>query len=197
MHFPGCAVRAQAFLSQRCLVACLKALPARPILVFSSCMALTFVRYKHARFSARFPESFRYSKSHYWMAPVEGREGEWRVGFTKFATRMLGELVDCEWPLQPGDAVEPGQKIGWVEGFKAASDVYCVMKGAFLEGNPGLKADACIVRSDPYEAGWLYAASGEPEEGHLDVHGYIQHLSAIIQRMAEEGHGEEGSPEED
>lgn len=162
----------------------------------SSAMPVPTVRFKHARFSARFPETYRYSRSHYWMCPVEdGRPGVWRVGFTKFATRMLGELVDCGWKPEPGGAVEPGQVVGWVEGFKAASDVYCVMRGAFLEGNPALKVDACVVRSDPYEVGWLYEVQGEPEDGHLDVHGYITHLSAIIQRMAEEGHGEE-TPEE-
>ncbi len=154
-------------------------------------MPLNFVRYKHARFSARFPDSFRYSKSHYWMAPVEGGDGLWRVGFTKFATRMLGELVDCEWTPAAGAPVSPGQTVGWVEGFKAASDVYCVMTGAFAGGNPGLKEDACIVRSDPYEAGWLYAVRGEPEPESLDVHGYIEYLDATIQRMAAEGHGEE------
>ncbi len=154
------------------------------------------VRFKHARFSARFPEGYRYSRSHYWMAPVEDQPGLWRVGFTKFATRMLGELVDCEWPTAEGAPVAPGQNIGWVEGFKAASDVYCVMQGAFAGGNPYLKQDACIVRSDPYEAGWLYAVRGEPEADHLDVHGYIEYLGGIIQRMAEEGHGEENAPED-
>lgn len=159
-------------------------------------MSLSTVRFKHARFSARFPESYRYSRSHYWMAPVEGRPGIWRVGFTKFATRMLGELVDCEWKMQAGDPVEPGKNIGWVEGFKAASDVYCVMKGSFAEGNAYLKEDACVVRTDPYEVGWLYAVQGEPESDDLDVHGYITYLSGIIQRMADEGHGEETAVEE-
>lgn len=159
-------------------------------------MSLPTVRFKHARFTTRFPETYRYSRSHYWMAPVEGQPGLWRVGFTKFATRMLGELVDCEWKLKAGEAVEPGQNIGWVEGFKAASDVYCVMQGGFAEGNPYLKQDACIVRTDPYEVGWLYAIHGEPEPEDLDVHGYIAHLSAIITRMAEEGHGEEAAEEE-
>lgn len=116
-------------------------------------MTLPTVRFKHARFSARFPESYRYSRSHYWMAPVEGQDGVWRVGFTKFATRMLGELVDCEWKKQEGQGVTPGEIVGWVEGFKAASDVYAVMQGAFVEGNPHLKQDACIVRTDPYEVG--------------------------------------------
>lgn len=154
-------------------------------------MPLTFVRFKHARFSARFPETYRYSRSHYWMAPVEGEPGLWRVGFTKFATRMLGELVDSSFNVKEGDPIEPGQAIGSVEGFKAASDVYCVMQGAFASTNPALQADACIVKSDPYEVGWLYAARGEPEEDSLDVHGYIELLSKTIQRMAEEGHGED------
>lgn len=153
-------------------------------------MPLSFVRYKHARFSARFPECFRYSRSHYWMAPVEGEEGLWRVGFTKFATRMLGELVDCEWKPELGALVEPGLNIGWVEGFKAASDVYCVLSGRFAGGNPILREDACIVRTDPYEQGWLYAVRGEPEEGSLDVNGYIELLDATIRRMAETTHAE-------
>lgn len=154
-------------------------------------MPLSFVRFKHARFSARFPETYRYSRSHYWMAPVEGEPGLWRIGFTKFATRMLGELVDSSFTVKEGEPIEPGQAIGSVEGFKAASDVYCVMQGAFAATNPALQADACIVKSDPYEVGWLYAVRGKPEEESMDVHGYIELLSKTIQRMADEGHGEE------
>ncbi len=161
-------------------------------------MPLTFVRYKHARFSARFPDSFRYSRSHYWMAEVEGDPGLWRIGFTKFATRMLGELVDCDWQVHEGGRVEPGQNVGWVEGFKAASDVFCVMNGAFAGGNPLLQQDACIVRNDPYEQGWLYAVRGEPEPDSLDVHGYIELLDATIKRMAETTHAEDdGAPHEE
>jgi glycine cleavage system H protein len=158
-------------------------------------MPLQFIRDKHARFSARFPDSFRYSKSHYWMAPVEGEPDLWRVGFTKFATRMLGELVDCEWTPPEGGPVAPGDTIGSVEGFKAASDVYCVMTGSFAGGNPYLQQDACIVRTDPYDVGWLYAVRGQPEPESLDVHGYIEYLNGTIQKMAEEGHGEETDEE--
>jgi len=141
------------------------------------------VRYKHARFSARFPREFRYARSHYWMSPVEGDDGLWRVGFTKFATRMLGELVEAEFEVEIGDPVEPGQEIGWVEGFKAASDVYCVMRGQFQGMNPALREDACIIRSSPYVDGWLYAVRGEPESESLDVNGYIEHLDALIEEM--------------
>ncbi len=156
---------------------------------------MQFVRYKHARFSARFPEEFRYSRSHYWMAPVEGEPGRWRIGFTKFATRMLGELVDAQWKVAPGDEVAPGEEIGYVEGFKAASDVFCVMGGKFAGGNPELDIDACIVRSDPYLQGWLYSVDGEPEPGHMDVHAYIELLAKTIERMQEEEHAAEGEAE--
>ena len=154
-------------------------------------MPLNFVRYKHSRFSARFPDSFRYSRSHYWMAKIEGEDNLWRVGFTKFATRMLGELVDCDWKPAEGGPVAPGEIVGWVEGFKAASDVFCVMTGAFAGINPALQADACLVRTDPYLVGWLYRVRGEPEEGHLDVHTYTELLNATITRMQEQEHAAE------
>lgn len=145
------------------------------------------VRFKHARFSARFPVDFRYSLSHYWMAE-EGESGIWRVGFTKFATRMLGELVEAEYEVSEGDPVKSGQQIGYVEGFKAASDLFCVMDGTFSHGNPLIEEDACIVKSSPYEDGWLYAVKGEPEETSVDVHGYVAHLEKLIEKMQEEGY---------
>ena len=110
---------------------------------------MEFLRFKHARFAARFPKDFRYSRSHYWMAPVAGEEGLWRVGFTKFATRMLGELVEAVFETPSGAAIKPGQEIGAVEGFKAASAVYAVMSGTFEGLNPVLSEDACVVKSDP------------------------------------------------
>ncbi|MEM7146164.1 MAG: glycine cleavage system protein H [Verrucomicrobiota bacterium] len=144
---------------------------------------MEYIRYKHARFSARFPAHYTYSPSHYWMAPDPDQPDLWKVGFTKFATRMLGELVDAEFSLAEGDPVSPGQEIGWVEGFKAASDVLCVMNGSFAGHNPALQVDACIVRSDPYIEGWLYAIKGTPEEQSLDAEGYIKRLDETITRM--------------
>lgn len=148
---------------------------------------MLFRKFKHARFSARFPEGYRYARSHYWMAEVEGEPGLWRVGFTKFATRMLGELVEAEWGKAEHDEVSPGDQIGWVEGFKAASDVFCVMAGRFVRGNPALDVDACIIRSSPYVDGWLYEVRGEPEGESLDLDGYLALLDATITKMQESG----------
>ena len=149
---------------------------------------MEFVRFKHARFSARLPSHLRYSLSHYWMVEEEGSEGIWRVGFTKFATRMLGELVEARFEVEKGGAVSSGQQIGYVEGFKAASDLFSVMEGEFEQGNPILDEDACIVKSSPYVDGWLYSAKGDPEGTSVDVHGYVEHLEVLIEKMQKEGY---------
>jgi len=141
------------------------------------------VRFKHARLSARFPAAFTYSKSHYWMVQDESDPELWRVGFTKFATRMLGELVEAQWETKEGEPVQSGKQIGYVEGFKAASDLFCVMDGEFAGGNPLLEVDACLVRTSPFEDGWLYAVRGKPEAESVDVHGYIQYLTDLIEKM--------------
>lgn len=149
---------------------------------------MEYARYKHARFSARLPVTFRYSLSHYWMVQEEEGSNIWRVGFTKFATRMLGELVEARYEVKKGETVSSGESIGYVEGFKAASDLLCVMEGDFVGGNPILEVDACIVKSSPYVDGWLYSVEGEPEATSVDVHGYIAHLGGIIEKMQVEGY---------
>jgi len=152
---------------------------------------MEFLRFKHARFSARFPKDYRYSRSHYWMAPSPEDPEVWRVGFTKFATRMLGELVEASFSVPRGGAVEPGEEIGAVEGFKAAASVFSVMHGAFEGLNPALAADACLVKSDPYEIGWLYAVRGRPEDDSLDGEGYVALMQETIERMASAEHAAE------
>ena len=101
---------------------------------------------------------------------------------------MLGELVEARFDLEIGDPVVSGKEIGYVEGFKAASDLFSVMDGDFAGGNPILEEDACIVKSSPYIDGWLYAVKGEPEESSVDVDGYIEHLDKLINKMQEEGY---------
>jgi glycine cleavage system H protein len=151
------------------------------------------IRFRHAHFSARFPVAYRYAPSHFWLAPAEaaatiaadGRctQGLWRVGFTKFATRMLGELVEMTLEVGPGAAVAAGQRLGTVEGFKAVSDLYSVAHGTFRGANAALTAEACLTHSDPYVAGWLYQVEGVPAAETLDVHGYIALLSETIDRL--------------
>ncbi len=142
------------------------------------------IRYKRSRFSTRLPTDRLYTGAHYWIQETE--PGLWRVGFTKFATRMLGDLVECDFQIQPGEAVEVGQTIATVEGFKALTEVYCVVSGQFAGGNPELDQNVTLMDSDPYGNGWLYAVRGEPEPNSVDVHLYIAILDTTIDKMLEQ-----------
>lgn len=183
------------------------------------------VRFRHAHFSARFPVGYRYSLSHFWLLPVDDAEAAllggpraqlaashagplaaaspeparlWRVGMTKFATRMLGELVEMVLDVAPGSPVQAGGRLGTVEGFKAVSDLFCAVDGEFVGSNPLLGTEACLTHSDPYGQGWLYAVRGWPEPGTLDVHGYSALLTATIDRLHSSrysgGAAEQGGP---
>ncbi|HEX4000439.1 MAG TPA: glycine cleavage system protein H [Pirellulales bacterium] len=137
--------------------------------------------YKRARFSSRLPKSYLYTPAHFWLAEIEPKL--WRIGFTRFALRMLGDLVEHAWSVAVGDEVSPGQIIGSVEGFKALSDVYCVASGQFVCGNVELERDSSLLDNDPYDRGWLYCVSGTPEPAAVDVVGYTGFLDATIDKM--------------
>ena len=149
------------------------------------------IRYQRSRFSTRLPTAISYTRSHFWLA--ERSPGLWRVGFTKFATRMLGELVEFEFKLAADNRVEVGATIGWIEGFKAMADLYCVVDGRFVASNPELDDDVSLLGREPYGRGWLYEAEGSPESNAVDVHTYIGILDATIDKMLEKQSGEKAS----
>jgi glycine cleavage system H protein len=142
------------------------------------------IYYKRARFTTRLPVDRLYAPSHYWVK--EESPGTYRIGLTRFATRMLGDFVELQFHVAAGEPVELGQPIGSIEGFKAVSDIYGVMAGRFAAANPALDSDPTLLERQHYEAGWLYRMIEGRPEGLLDVHGYIGLLDATIDRMLEE-----------
>ena len=147
--------------------------------------------YKRGRFGTRLPTDRLYTRSHYWLRETEPRT--YRIGFTKFAIRMLGDMVEFQFEAKPPVAV--GTKIGWIEGFKAVSDIFSVAHGTFLESNPDLKQDITLLESDPYNRGWLYSINGDPDPDAVDVHGYVGILDATIDKMLANRHDGEGDTE--
>lgn len=147
--------------------------------------------YKRVRFSTRLPMDRLYTRSHYWL--LEAKPGIWRVGFTKFATRMLGDIVEYQFEPAAGAPIGVGDKIGWIEGFKAVSDIFSVAEGVFAGVNPELGDDITFLESDPYGRGWLYSVEGRPEPEGVDVHGYVSILDATIDKMLSTRHEGEGA----
>ena len=141
------------------------------------------VLYKRATFVTHLPQEHLYTHSHNWLAPAPDKANCWCVGYTKFALRMLGEIVDVQLEWQSGEKVEPGDIIGSIEGFKAISDLYCVGRGNYLRANPALASDLEALAKKPYDEGWLYEFEGVPDHKALDHEGYRNLLDATIDRM--------------
>ncbi|MFW6198800.1 MAG: glycine cleavage system protein H [Acidobacteriota bacterium] len=139
------------------------------------------LRYRRSRFATRLPREHRYSGGHLWVARQE--RDLWRVGFTRFATRMLGEPVEVDFEVREGEAIERGQEVGWIEGFKAVTDIYTPMGGRFAGANPTLETEVEAVAHDPYRRGWLFLVEGTPGEDLVGADGYTAILDETIDRM--------------
>lgn len=96
---------------------------------------------------------------------------------------MLGELVELEFNKKLGEKVAVGEVIGWIEGFKALSDVYAVASGKFVRENPELIEDPEHLLRSPYGSGWLYEVEGTAEPNALSPEEYIELLDTTIQAM--------------
>lgn len=137
--------------------------------------------YRRLLFRTRLLGDRLYTPSHFWIQRQD--TGYWRVGLTKFASRMLGDVVEIGFESKEGDRVELGDPIGWFEGFKARSDLYSVAAGVFRGPNPLLIDRIAVIDDDRYRRGWLYDVDGEPEPNAMDMHAYAALLDATIDRM--------------
>lgn len=147
------------------------------------------LHYRRSHFVTQLPVDYLYSPSHCWAA--RQADDLWRVGFTKFAVRMLGDMVDHSFDTEPGAEVRAGQVLGWIEGFKAISDLFCVADGTFAGSNPLLKQKITLVHSDPYGDGWLYHVRGTPDTRCVGVEAYRDILDKTIDRILEKQKMEE------
>lgn len=144
---------------------------------------LDTVKFKRSRFVAHFPKNYLYSPSHFWLHEVES--GLWRVGLTTFATRMLGEIVEFDVETAAESKVDVGQVIGWIEGFKATSDLFCVVRGELVGANEAALNDVESVCNRPFTDGWLYSVRGTPDPQATDIESYLEMLGETIDTMEE------------
>jgi glycine cleavage system H protein len=122
-----------------------------------------------------------FTEGHFWLAPEEGLSK--RIGFTTFATRMLGEIVEFEFEVSPGQEIERGQAIGWFEGFKAVTELYSPLAGVFSGQNPDLEQVMGGLAKHPYDRGWLYRVQGDVPDDCMSADDYAAFLDGTIDRM--------------
>jgi len=98
-----------------------------------------------------YPENFRYTKEHEWVAAV-GDAGT--IGITDHAQQGLGDIVYVDLP-KVGTHIEQGKSLGSVESVKAVSDIYSPVSGGITQINQTLAEKPEMLNSDPHGAAWL------------------------------------------
>ena len=93
--------------------------------------------------------------------------------------------MEFEFEAKIGLEINVSDVLGWIEGFKAVSDLYSVASGEFSGSNSIAADNPEIISSDPYGDGWLYSINGKPDPMAVDVQGYIGHLDLTIDKMLE------------
>lgn len=128
------------------------------------------------------PTDRLYARNHMWAAAAATG---YRVGLSGYAVRLLGDISHLDWSVEHGAAVEPGRRIGFIEGSKATSDLYAPLAGRVKEINPTVMAEPALLNSNLYDSGWLLEIGGR-EQPLLTADEYLAHLEAawpLAQRL--------------
>jgi glycine cleavage system H protein len=139
------------------------------------------LRYQRCRFSTLIPWDRVYTPDHYWLQAHS--PGVWRVGFSPWAVRLLGDLVECRFDVAEGAAVELHQAVGALEGFKAAVEIRSAVSGVFACANPVLALNLDVIADECYGAGWLYMMAGAPDTQTCDAAAYRLLLDRSVDAM--------------
>ena len=94
----------------------------------------------------------KFSKEHEWIK-LEGELA--KIGITKHAAEMLGDIVFVELP-EKGSNVEKDGTAGVVESTKAASDVYTPVSGEITDINQSIVDDPSKINADPEGDAWFF-----------------------------------------
>jgi glycine cleavage system H protein len=101
--------------------------------------------------AGNYPAELLYHREHGWVL-IDGDQAT--LGISWFAQDALGEVVFFD-PPALGAHVVAGDSYGEVESLKAVSELIAPLSGEVTEVNRSLAADAELINSEPYGAGWL------------------------------------------
>lgn len=121
------------------------------------------------------PDDRKYLKSHEWCK-VEGDTA--LIGISDYAVEHLSDLVFLDLP-EVGSSVTADETFGEIESVKAVSDLYSPVSGEIMEINAELPDDLDILKSDPWNAGWMLKIKLASESSALmDAAAYEKHLES-------------------
>jgi glycine cleavage system H protein len=108
------------------------------------------------------PENLRYHPGHGWV--MRERKNIARVGIDDFAARLAGKIDGLELP-KPGQWIRQGQRSWKLFRNNESAEMVSPIEGEVLEVNPEVMKDPSLLRTDPYNKGWLMTVHVPDEEG--------------------------------
>ncbi len=124
----------------------------------------------------RFPENYKYSKSHEWVEFLE--DGTVKLGLTEFAQEEMGDLVFVNLP-EPGDEVTAGEAFGDVESVKAVSDVFSPISGIVKDINEDLLDNPALINQDANSAYLIIVSDVEEQEELISAKEYEDYIAQL------------------
>ena len=107
---------------------------------------------RYARMSAALYNKRVYTDTEEWIHHTNG--GGAHIGITDNAVDQLGEIVFIEYQFEPGDKVEKGDDMIFVESVKATEAIQAPFDLKLLENNVGLEDSLEDLNEKPEET-WL------------------------------------------
>ena len=132
------------------------------------------------RSPAFLPTDRCFARNHMWVSELDiGGEGEYRMGLTAYAVKLLGDMRSLEWSVAAGSRVKLGQSLGTIEASKATSDLFAPADGTILEFNSAVVADPTLLNSNLYDRGWLFRIKTDATTKQwLSPDEYLAHIEA-------------------
>ena len=128
------------------------------------------------------PEELKFAKTHEWLS-LDAATKTATIGLSSFALEALTDLVYVELP-KVGTKVKAGESFGEIESVKAVSDLYSPVNGEVIESHAELADNLDVLKTDPYDKGWLVKVKVSDDQGLGDLLSY----SAYQKQCAEDQH---------
>ena len=121
------------------------------------------------------PANLKYATSDEWIDPAGGT-----VGITDYAQHELGDVVDLELTVKPGDKVKQGQAIANIDSVKASSPINAPVDGEILAVNKAIHDNCATINESPFDKAWMFKfkiANPAQLNGLLDAAAYAKKIA--------------------
>ena len=109
-----------------------------------------------------YPADLKYTETHEW-ARTRKDMNVVTVGISQYAVEQLSDVVFLELP-GIGDNLMKDSPFGAIESVKAVFDLTSPVTGEVIEVNQALTDNLDLLKTDPYDEGWMLKVEVENQE---------------------------------